>query len=141
MSKWTTTDISDQTGKWAIVTGANSGIGFSAARELARKGCEVILACRNAAKGKAAKERIEKEVPGARVEVGDLDLASLQSVRGFAKKIIDRGRPLDVLINNAAVMALPKRQTTADGFEAQFGTNHLGHFALTGLLLPALLSA
>jgi len=141
MSKRTTEDIPDQTGKWAIVTGANSGIGFSAARELARKGCAVILACRNAAKGKAAKEQIEKEAPGSAVEVCLLDLADLRCVRSFAGQIVDRGRPLDLLINNAAVMALPTRHTTADGFEAQFGTNHLGHFALTGLLLPALLSA
>jgi NAD(P)-dependent dehydrogenase (short-subunit alcohol dehydrogenase family) len=141
MSKWTAADIPDQTGKWAIITGANSGIGFSAARELARKKCAVVLACRNAAKGQTAKERIEKEIPGAVVEVGSLDLANLQSVRDFARQIIDRGKPFDVLVNNAAVMAMPARQTTSDGFESQFGTNHLGHFALTGLLLPALLSA
>jgi NAD(P)-dependent dehydrogenase (short-subunit alcohol dehydrogenase family) len=141
MSKWTASDVPDQTGKWAIVTGANSGIGFSAARELARKGCGVILGCRNAGKGQAAKERIEREIPGAAVEVGLLDLASLRSVRSFAEQILARGRPLDILINNAAVMAMPTRQITVDGFEAQFGTNHLGHFALTGLLLPALRSA
>jgi len=141
MSNWTATDIPDQTGKWAIVTGANSGIGFSAARELARKGCAVVLACRNAQKARAAKERIEKEVSGAAVEIAALDLSNLQSVRGFAKQILEHGRPLDVLVNNAAVMAMPTRQMTVDGFEAQFGTNHLGHFALTGLLLPALLSA
>jgi NAD(P)-dependent dehydrogenase (short-subunit alcohol dehydrogenase family) len=141
MKKWTAADIPDQTGKAAVVTGANSGIGFSAARELARSGCSVILACRNAAKGQAAKEMIEREVPRAAVEVGSLDLASLESVRSFARQIVERGNPLDVLVNNAAVMAMPQRQTTADGFEAQFGTNHLGHFALTLGLLPVLRAA
>jgi NAD(P)-dependent dehydrogenase (short-subunit alcohol dehydrogenase family) len=140
MKKWTTADISDQTGKLAVITGANSGIGFSAARELARKGCRVILACRNQTKADAAKQRIENEIPGAAVEVGLMDLSSLQSIRDFAEQI-NHGNPVDVLINNAAVMALPVRQTTVDGFELQFGSNHLGHFALTGLLLPVLLAS
>jgi len=141
MKKWTAADIHDQTGKTAIVTGANSGIGFAAARDLAIRGCRVILACRNLSKAQDAKERIEKAAPGADVEVAQLDLSSLKSVREFAGKIVESGKPLDLLVNNAAVMALPKRQTTADGFEMQFGTNHLGHFALTGLLLPAILAA
>jgi NAD(P)-dependent dehydrogenase (short-subunit alcohol dehydrogenase family) len=126
MPNWTAADITDQTGRTVVVTGANSGIGAATARALARAGANVVLACRDTAKGSAA----AATMPGD-VEVRRLDLADLASVRAFADDV-DR---LDVLINNAGVMALPQGKT-ADGFERQFGTNHLGHFALTGLLLP-----
>ncbi|GAB3668009.1 oxidoreductase [Actinocorallia lasiicapitis] len=119
-----------------IVTGANSGIGFHTALSFARAGAEVVLACRSAERGEAALGRIKEAVPGSAVVLASLDLGSLDSVRAFAAA--QAKTPLDLLINNAGVMALP-RSTTADGFETQFGTNHLGHFALTGLLLPALL--
>jgi NAD(P)-dependent dehydrogenase (short-subunit alcohol dehydrogenase family) len=141
MSNWKTANIPRQDGKLAIVTGSNSGIGLHAAREVARAGCTVILACRSAEKSSTTRQRIVQEIPTALVEDGVLDLASLPSVREFAKAFLATRRPLDLLINNAGVMALPKRQLTADGFELQIGTNHLGHFALTGLLLPALLAA
>lgn len=139
--KWTTEEIPSQTGKIALVTGANSGIGYQAALELARHGAHVLLGCRNAAKGQAALARLLREAPGASAEVVELDMASLTSIRAFAAAFAARGWALDLLINNAGVMALPKREVTADGFERQFGTNHLGHFALTGLLIPQLLEA
>jgi NAD(P)-dependent dehydrogenase (short-subunit alcohol dehydrogenase family) len=129
MAKWTTDDIPDQTGRTIVVTGANSGIGAAAARELARAGARVVLAVRDVAKGQAA----AAGTPG-RAEVRALDLADLASVRAFADGL---GGEIDVLVNNAGVMALPQRRT-ADGFELQLGTNHLGHFALTGLLLDRL---
>ncbi|MFX0573913.1 oxidoreductase [Nocardia nepalensis] len=125
MSRWDTSDIPDQSGRTIIVTGANSGLGAATARALAGAGAQVILACRNVAKA----ERVAGEI-GERASVRKLDLADLASVREFADGV-DR---LDVLINNAGVMAVPERRT-ADGFEMQIGTNHLGHFALTGLLL------
>lgn len=140
-SKWTTEQISSQAGKTALVTGANSGIGYQAALELARHGAHVLLGCRNYAKGQAALERLLREAPGASAELVELDMASLSSIRAFAGDFAARGVALDLLINNAGVMALPKRELTADGFERQFGTNHLGHFALTGLLMPQLLAA
>jgi NAD(P)-dependent dehydrogenase (short-subunit alcohol dehydrogenase family) len=139
--KWTADQIPPQTGKTALVTGANSGIGYQAALELARHGAHVLLGARDAAKGQAALERLRSEAPGASAEVVSLDMASLASIRAFVASFAARGVALDLLINNAGVMALPKRQTTEDGFERQFGTNHLGHFALTGLLMPQLLSA
>lgn len=139
--KWTTEQIPSQAGKIALITGANSGIGYQAARELARHGAHVLLGCRNEAKGRAALERLLREAPGASAEVVPLDMASLASIHSFATAFIGRGVALDLLINNAGVMALPKREVTEDGFERQFGTNHLGHFALTGLLLPSLLAA
>ncbi|WP_030239524.1 oxidoreductase [Streptomyces sp. NRRL S-455] len=138
MPGWTTHDIPDQSGRVAVVTGANSGLGLVTARELARKGARVVLACRSEARGNAALDRLRAELPGARAELRLLDLGDLASVRAFAA-----GFPyerLDVLVDNAGVMALPYG-TTVDGFETQFGINHLGHFALTGLLLPALLAA
>lgn len=141
MSKWTTANIPRQDGKLAIVTGANSGIGLHAARELASAGCTVIVACRSAEKASSTRQRTVQEIPTALIEDGVLDLSSLSSIRDFAKAFLATRRPLDLLINNAGVMALPKRMLTADGFELQVGTNHLGHFALTGLLLPALLAA
>jgi NAD(P)-dependent dehydrogenase (short-subunit alcohol dehydrogenase family) len=139
MSKWTPREIPPQQGRLAMITGANSGIGYQAARYLARAGATVILACRNADKGEAARAKIAAANPAANVQVRILDVADLDSVRRFAAEFLSEGRPLDLLINNAGVMALPARRTTPQGFEMQFGTNHLGHFALTGLLLPALL--
>jgi NAD(P)-dependent dehydrogenase (short-subunit alcohol dehydrogenase family) len=126
-----------------VVTGANSGLGWQTARELARHGARVVAACRDQAKGADAAARIRAEQPAAAVEVAELDLADLASVRAFAERLradlAGPGGGLDVLVNNAGVMGIPRR-LTADGFEMQFGTNHLGHFALTGLLLPALLA-
>ncbi|WUI02268.1 oxidoreductase [Spirillospora sp. NBC_00431] len=138
MGGWTTRDIPGLDGRRAIVTGANSGIGHHTALWLARRGASVVLACRSAERGRAAVDRIRAAAPDADVVLGPLDLADLSSVRAFAARHGDA--PLDLLVNNAGVMALP-RGTTADGFETQFGTNHLGHFALTGLLLPALRAA
>jgi NAD(P)-dependent dehydrogenase (short-subunit alcohol dehydrogenase family) len=132
--KWTAEQIPDQTGRTAVVTGANSGLGLVVAQELARAGADVVLACRNTEKGAAAIESIRGEVPGAAVAVEALDLSDLSSVRAFAERFGAQRDGLDLLINNAGVMAPPQRKT-ADGFELQFGTNHLGHFALTGLLL------
>ncbi|MFG2532461.1 oxidoreductase [Streptomyces sp. NPDC048516] len=140
MTRWNTSHIADQTGRSAVVTGANSGLGYATARELARHGARVLLACRDEARGRAALDRLRADVPTAEAEFRPLDLADLSSVRDFAAALDDfDGDRLDLLINNAGVMALPYR-TTADGFEMQFGTNHLGHFALTGLLLPKLLA-
>lgn len=138
MSGWNENAIPDQRGRVAVVTGANSGLGYVTARELARKGARVVLACRSEARGSAAADRIVAEVPGAEAQFGQLDLGNLASVREFAATFpYER---LDLLVNNAGVMAMPYG-TTVDGFETQFGVNHLGHFALTGLLLPALLDA
>jgi NAD(P)-dependent dehydrogenase (short-subunit alcohol dehydrogenase family) len=120
-----------------VVTGANSGLGFVTARELARAGARVVLACRNLAKGEAARREIEAAAPGAPLELEELDLSSLGSVRAFGERFRSGNDGLDLLINNAGVMATPRRRT-ADGFELQFGTNHLGHFALTGLLIGSL---
>lgn len=135
--KWTAADIPGQDGRTAVVTGANSGLGLAAARELARAGADVVLACRDTAKGEEAAGAIVDEVSGAQVEVRVLDLANLESVREFAARFAAERGGLDVLLNNAGVMASPRGQT-ADGFESQLGTNHLGHFALTGLLLAEL---
>jgi NAD(P)-dependent dehydrogenase (short-subunit alcohol dehydrogenase family) len=135
---WTAADIPDQSGRMVIVTGANSGLGRSTAWELARAGATVIIACRDTAKGEDAAGRIKQDVPSADLRVQALDLADLSSVRSFADGL-DADR-VDLLINNAGVMA-PPRRLTADGFESQLGTNHLGHFALTGLLMPRLLVA
>lgn len=135
---WTPADIPPQAGRRILITGANSGIGYDAALELARRGANVVLACRDRAKGEVALAALRKEIPSADAELAQLDLALLASVRDFAASELNRQRPLDLLINNAGVMAPPKRLETADGFELQFGTNVLGHFALTGLLLPAL---
>jgi NAD(P)-dependent dehydrogenase (short-subunit alcohol dehydrogenase family) len=137
--RWTPASMQPQSGKLAFITGANIGIGFYAALELARRGCSVILACRDRTKAEAARTRILAAVPSAEIDVAILDLANLDSVHAAAAAFLSSGQRLDFLINNAGVMALPTRQTTRDGFELQFGTNHFGHFALTGLLLPALL--
>lgn len=133
MEKWTAGQITDQSGRNFIVTGANSGLGFETARELARHGGRVILAARNEAKGLDAVARIKAEQPRAAVEFRALDLADLESVRAFAASIVRGGSEVDVLINNAGVM-FPPRRLTPQGFESQFATNHLGHFALSGLL-------
>ncbi len=140
MSGWTARDIPDQSGRLAVVTGANSGLGAVTAKELARAGARVIIACRNTQKGEQAAARIRSDVPGAQLDVRALDLADLESVRTFAAQVSADEPALDLLINNAGVMA-PPRRTTKDGFESQFGTNHLGHFALTGLLLDRLQAA
>ena len=135
---WTTADMPNLTGKVIVVTGANSGIGFEAAKEFARKGAQTILACRSMDKAEAALAAIQAEIPNAPAEIMHLDLADQASVHKFAnefKAIYDR---LDVLVNNAGIMMVPYG-TTTDGFESQFGTNHLGHFALTGLLIDLLL--
>jgi NAD(P)-dependent dehydrogenase (short-subunit alcohol dehydrogenase family) len=139
--KWTTAAMPSLAGRVAVVTGANSGIGYRAALELARHGAHVVMGARDAGRGQAALERLRKEAPGASAEVAALDVASLRSIREFAAGFAGRGVALDLLINNAGVMALPQRELTVDGFERQFGTNHLGHFALTGLLMPQLLAA
>jgi NAD(P)-dependent dehydrogenase (short-subunit alcohol dehydrogenase family) len=129
---WTAADVPDQSGRVALVTGANSGLGLVTATVLAQRGATVVLACRNPAKAKAAADRIS-----GRTELLELDLASLDSVRAAADEVRGRHDRLDLLINNAGVM-IPPHQRTADGFELQLGTNHLGHFALTGLLLDLL---
>lgn len=136
--KWNVDDIKDQNGKVVVITGATSGIGLEAARELARKGARVILAIRNLEKGRDAEKNIKGEVPEAQLDVMELDLASLKSVRSFAADFIARYDRLDVLLNNAGIMMVPYG-LTEDGFELQFGTNHLGHFALTGLLMDRIL--
>ncbi len=140
MSRWTPADLPDQSGRTALVTGANSGLGLHTSLELARRGARVLLAVRTPAKGEQALARIRAEVPDAHVELVALDLASLASVQTAAEDVLQRAPVLDLLVDNAGVMAIPRR-TTADGFEMQLGTNHLGHFALAGRLLPALLAA
>ena len=138
MGNWTERDISDQSGKTFVITGGNSGIGWEAGRMLAEHGAHVILACRNADKAKDAVASIEKTAAkGAKVEAMSLDLASLSSVERFAGELSGKVERLDALLNNAGLMALPYGKT-ADGFETQLGVNHLGHFALTGRLLPLL---
>jgi len=136
---WTADDMPDMSGKIAIVTGANSGIGYETARELARHGARVTLACRNQEKGEAAVAGIREENPDADARFASLDLSDLASVRSFADAFRDQESALDILCNNAGVMMCPPSKT-ADGFELQFGTNHLGHFALTGLLLDRIRS-
>jgi len=140
MAKWTANDIPALAGKTAVVTGANSGLGYETALELARHGADVVLACRDERRGTDALERMRADAPGASLELSLLDLADLASVRKFAEAYAGERDHLDILVDNAGVMALAKRRLTADGFEMQFGTNHLGHFALTGLLLPQLLA-
>ena len=140
MSKWTTTDIPDQTGRTAVITGANTGLGFETAAALAANGAHVVLAVRNIDKGNDAAARIGDRTPGASVAVQELDLTSLDSVRAAAEQLRSNHDSIDLLINNAGVMMTPK-STTKDGFELQFGTNHLGHFAFTGLLLDRVLAA
>ncbi|MFC0431121.1 oxidoreductase [Kutzneria buriramensis] len=133
---WTEADIPDQTGRTALVTGANAGLGFLEALNLAKRGAHVYVAARNEQRGEAALAKLRQQAPAENLELVSLDLADLDSVRKLAAEL----PPLDLLLNNAGVMAVPRRHTTKQGFELQFGTNHLGHFALTGLLLPGLLS-
>lgn len=138
---WTTNEIPDLSGRLAIVTGATGGLGLETALALAGKGAEVVLAARNSDKGAEAERLIRSRHPNAAVRFDLLDLASLASVQGFAERHLATGRPIDILIDNAGVMALPTRKTTVDGFEMQFGTNYLSHFALVGQLLPLLTAA
>ncbi|HEX3571711.1 MAG TPA: oxidoreductase [Acidobacteriaceae bacterium] len=138
---WAPDDMPNQSGRRVIVTGANSGIGYFAAVELARKGAHVLLACRDRARGEAALAEMRQVAPNASAETALLDLASLASIRRFATGEVDRGLPLELLINNAGVMAPRRRLETEDGFELQFGTNVVGHFLLTAMLLPALIRA
>ncbi len=137
-AKWTSDDVPGQRGRLAVVTGANTGLGFETARVLAARGASVVLAVRDIEKGKRAAARIAGTAPGANVMVQHLDLTSLDSIRAAAGELRAQHPRIDLLINNAGVMFTPK-QTTRDGFELQFGTNHLGHFALTGLLLEQML--
>ena len=137
--KWTAGDVPDQSGRVAIVTGANSGLGFDTAAVLAGKGAHVVLAVRNLDKGNQAADRIKTKSPNAVIAVQELDLTSLESVRKAADELRSTHPRIDLLINNAGVMYVPTRETTQDGFEMQFGTNHLGHFALTGQLLDNIL--
>jgi NAD(P)-dependent dehydrogenase (short-subunit alcohol dehydrogenase family) len=139
MPGWTVGDIADQSGRTALVTGGNSGLGYQTVLQLARKGAHVLLGARDRARGQAALERLAAEAPGSHIELAQLDLADLTSVERFSSGFLAGGQYLDVLVNNAGVMAIPHRETTAQGYERQFGTNHLGHFALTGRLLPALI--
>jgi NAD(P)-dependent dehydrogenase (short-subunit alcohol dehydrogenase family) len=139
MAGWSAVDIPDLAGRTAVVTGANSGLGWQTAVELARHRATVTLACRDGQKAADAMERLRAEVPGADATVRLLDLADLESVQRFADDLVSQQPRLDILVNNAGVMAVPYRETV-DGFETQFATNHLGHFALTGRLLPALLA-
>jgi NAD(P)-dependent dehydrogenase (short-subunit alcohol dehydrogenase family) len=137
---WTTSDIPDQSGRVAVVTGANGGLGLEVARQLARKGGHVVMAARDQAKGESARASIRGELPSASLELVPLDLASLASVRQAAAAILAGHPRVDILVNNAGVMAIPERRTE-DGFEMQLAVNHLGHFALTAQLLPALLQS
>jgi NAD(P)-dependent dehydrogenase (short-subunit alcohol dehydrogenase family) len=137
---WTTADIPDQSGRTAVVTGANGGLGLETARALAAKGAHVVMAVRNQEKAAAAVDSIKSTAPAASLELVPLDLGSLQSVATAAAAIAERHPVVDLLINNAGVMAMPERRT-ADGFEMQFGVDHLGHWAFTGHLLPTVLAA
>ena len=141
LSAWSTRQMPDQTGRLAVITGANSGIGFEMAKELAGAGADVIMATRSAGKGEAAVADIRAAIPSAKVTREALDLASLASVAEFAAGRKRDGRPIDLLIDNAGIMAIPTRRVTEDGFEMQFGTNHLGHFALAGQLIDLVLAA
>lgn len=142
MGKWTTDDISDQTGRTVVITGANIGLGLESAKRLAERGARVILAARDPAKGGAALEQVRRVASAAAPpELVRLDLGDLDSVEEAAGRIAELAPSIDVLMNNAGVMAIPKRTTTKQGFETQFGVNHLGHFALTLRLVPQLLAA
>jgi NAD(P)-dependent dehydrogenase (short-subunit alcohol dehydrogenase family) len=137
MTRWTTTDMPDQTGRTVLVTGANSGLGLRTAEALAAKGAQVLMGCRDATRGETARSEVAAGATGPAPEVVPLDLADLGSVRDAAQSVAEAVERLDVLVNNAGVMAMPLRRTV-DGFELQFATNHLGHYALTGRLLPVL---
>ena len=133
--------VPDLSGRLAVVTGSNSGLGLGLATRLAAAGADVIMAIRNRAKGEAAVEQIRATVPNAKLTIKQLDLSSLASVKALGEELSAEGRPIDLLINNAGVMQPPERETTADGFELQIGSNHLGHFALTGHVLALLRAA
>jgi NAD(P)-dependent dehydrogenase (short-subunit alcohol dehydrogenase family) len=136
-----TLEVPDLSGRFAVVTGANSGLGFCLAKRLAAAGADVVMAIRNKGKGEAAIAEIRRGVPTAKLTIRALDLSSLKSVAVLGEELAAQGRPIDILINNAGVMTPPQRQETEDGFELQFGANHLGHFALTAHLLPLLRAA
>lgn len=140
MHRWDASQVPDQSGRTALVTGANSGLGLQTSLQLARAGARVLMACRDPSRAQTALDAVRRQVPQASVEVVPLDLASLASVRAAAADVATRTERLDLLVDNAGVMAVP-RQVTPDGFELQLATNHLGHFALTGLVLPLLLAA
>jgi NAD(P)-dependent dehydrogenase (short-subunit alcohol dehydrogenase family) len=133
--------VPDLSGRLAVVTGSNSGLGFGLARRLSAAGADVVMAIRNRAKGEAAIDEIRATVPNAKLTIKPLDLSSLAAVAALGEQLNADGRPIDILINNAGVMTPPQRDTTTDGFELQFGSNHLGHFALTAHLLPLLRAA
>jgi NAD(P)-dependent dehydrogenase (short-subunit alcohol dehydrogenase family) len=133
--------VPDLSGKLAVVTGSNSGLGFGLARRLSAAGADVVMAIRNRAKGEAAIDQIRATVPDGKLTIKALDLSSLAAVVALGEQLNADGRPIDILINNAGVMTPPERDTTTDGFELQFGSNHLGHFALTAHLLPLLRAA
>jgi NAD(P)-dependent dehydrogenase (short-subunit alcohol dehydrogenase family) len=137
---WSVVDIPDQTGRTAVVTGANGGLGLETARALAAAGARVVMAARNQEKAAKAEAAIRGGAPDALLEIAELDLGSLASVRAAAEQILAGNGTIDILVNNAGVMGIPERKTS-DGFEMQFGVDHLGHFALTALLMPALLRA
>ena len=139
MSSWTPAQIPDLAGKRAVVTGANSGLGYHTALQLAAHGAQVVMACRDQGRGAEAVARVKAAVPRAQVELMTLDLADLGSIKQFATALGSKSKALHILVNNAGVMHIPESRT-ADGFEMQFGTNHLGHFALTGRLMPLLLA-
>jgi len=139
VSNWTVKDIPNQTDRVAIVTGANSGLGYQSSLALAKKGATVVMACRNQKQGQQALDQIKQQVPNARLELASLDLSDLASIHTFATEFKLRHDKLDVLLNNAGIMAIPRGETK-DGFEMQLGVNHLGHFALTGLVLENLLN-
>lgn len=134
-------DVPDLRGRFAVVTGANSGLGFGLAKRLAGAGADVVMAIRDPIKGEQALAETRAQVPQAKLTIRHLDLSSLESVAALGEQLTAEGRPIDILINNAGVMTPPQRQQTHDGFELQFGTNHLGHFALTGRLLGLLRAA
>ncbi len=133
--------VPDLSGKLVVITGANSGLGFGLTRRLSAAGADVVMAIRNRAKGEAAIDEIRTTVPDAKLTIKSLDLSSLAAVAALGEQLNAEGRPIDILINNAGVMTPPQRDTTTDGFELQFGSNHLGHFALTAHLLPLLRAA
>ena len=141
MGKWTTTDIPDQAGRTVVITGANVGLGLESAKRLAERGARVVLAARNPDKGRPALEQVARIATGQQPSLVRLDLGDLDSVEAAAGEISTQVDRIDVLMNNAGVMAIPKRTTTKQGFETQFGVNHLGHFALTLRLMPQLLEA
>ena len=138
--RWTAADIPDLTGRTAVITGGNSGVGFETAVELARHGATTIIACRSASRGEGALRRIKESAPSSQTRLMLLDLGDLASIDAFAESFTNEYETLDLLINNAGIMATPYR-TTKDGFESQFGTNHLGHFALTAKLMPTITAA